>query len=135
MIGNPRYGIIGLVVLPYFLVFELTSAAVELFALVTFAAGSALGIVSPVTVFLFAVVCIGYAILLSLLALFIEGLTYQRYRTARDLGLVALGAVAENVGFRQIHAWWRLRGIATAVAGRGTTWSHVASEGEHAPAA
>ncbi len=53
----------------------------------------------------------------------------------RDLGLVALGAVAENVGFRQIHAWWRLRGIATAVTGRGTTWSHVAGEGQHAPAA
>jgi hypothetical protein len=47
----------------------------------------------------------------------------------------ALGAVAENVGFRQIHAWWRLRGIATAVAGRGTTWSHVAGEGQHAPVA
>ena len=45
MIGNPRYGRIGLVALPYYLFFELLAPFVELIALVAVPAGLLLGAV------------------------------------------------------------------------------------------
>jgi cellulose synthase/poly-beta-1,6-N-acetylglucosamine synthase-like glycosyltransferase len=117
MVGNPRFGFIGMVVLPYFVVFELASAVIELSALAVFVAGLLLGIVSPELTLLFIVDCIGYATLLSVLSLVIEEFSYYRYRTLRDIGLVTWGAIAENVGFRQAHAWWRVRGILAAMHG------------------
>ena len=43
MIGNPRYGRIGLVVLPYFLVFEMLGAVVEMFGVAVVVVGLVLG--------------------------------------------------------------------------------------------
>jgi cellulose synthase/poly-beta-1,6-N-acetylglucosamine synthase-like glycosyltransferase len=111
MIGNPRYGLIGTIVMPYFLLFELLSPVVELAALAAFAIGVPLGLVAVKTTVLFIVASIGYAVLLSLAAVAIEELTYHRYPGWRDLALMGMAAVAENVGFRQLHAWWRLRGL------------------------
>jgi cellulose synthase/poly-beta-1,6-N-acetylglucosamine synthase-like glycosyltransferase len=123
MIGNPRYGFMGLIVLPYFLIFELASAVIELAALVMFAAGVALGIVSPGLTVLFIVACIGYATLLSITSLMIEEFSYHRYRTWRDFGIVAFAGIAENVGYRQVHAWWRVRGIVAALRNRRAGWA------------
>jgi cellulose synthase/poly-beta-1,6-N-acetylglucosamine synthase-like glycosyltransferase len=123
MVGNPRFGFIGMVVLPYFVVFELASAIIELSALAVFVAGLLLGIVSPELTFLFIVDCIGYATLLSVFSLVIEEFSYYRYRTWRDIGLVTWGAIAENVGFRQAHAWWRVRGILAAMHGHSAGWA------------
>ncbi len=128
MIGNPRYGFIGMIVLPYFLFFELGSAVVELTGLIAFPIGLLLGIVSPWLTLLYIAVSIGYAILLSLLVLAIEEFSYNRYRSGRDVALAALAAVTENVGFRQMHAWWRLRGMITGVRGRLAKWE--TSDGE-----
>jgi cellulose synthase/poly-beta-1,6-N-acetylglucosamine synthase-like glycosyltransferase len=123
MIGNPRYGFIGLVVLPYFLVFELASAVVELTALVLFVAGVALGVIGPGLTVLFIVACIGYATLLSIISLAIEEFSYYRYRAWRDFAVVALAGIAENVGYRQVHAWWRVRGIAGATRSHRAGWA------------
>jgi cellulose synthase/poly-beta-1,6-N-acetylglucosamine synthase-like glycosyltransferase len=124
MIGNPRYGFIGLVVLPYFLIFELASAVIELTALLLFAAGVSLGIVSPGLTLLFIAACIGYATLLSIIALAVEQFSYYRYRTWRDFGIVAFAGIAENVGFHQLHVWWRVRGTVEAMLRRRAGWSH-----------
>jgi cellulose synthase/poly-beta-1,6-N-acetylglucosamine synthase-like glycosyltransferase len=40
MMFDPRYGKAGLVVLPFYLIFELASAVVEILAMVSFVAGS-----------------------------------------------------------------------------------------------
>jgi cellulose synthase/poly-beta-1,6-N-acetylglucosamine synthase-like glycosyltransferase len=122
MVFNPRYGFIGMVVLPYFVVFELGSAVIELLGLIAYPAGLALGIVNVRLTLLFVIVSIGYAILLTLLALVIEEFSYNQYRTFRDIATAALAAVMENLGYRQLHAWWRLRGILTTVRGRHAKW-------------
>lgn len=52
-----------------------------------------------------------------------EELAYHRYPTVRDFALLVYAAVAESAGFRQLHAWWRLRGLAGAVLRRGPAWA------------
>jgi cellulose synthase/poly-beta-1,6-N-acetylglucosamine synthase-like glycosyltransferase len=122
MMFNPRYGGVGMGVLPFYLVFELISAVVEVLAVVAFVAGLALGILNVPVVLLFIAAALGYGAFLTIVSVITEELTYHRYRSWRDFSLLLYGAVAENVGFRQLYAWWRVRGIIDAVTRRKATW-------------
>jgi hypothetical protein len=122
MIGNPRYGFLGVAVLPYFLLFELASAIVELAALAAFAVGIPLGAVAPGVGGLFAAAAIGYAILLSIVALAVEEFSFHRYPAWRDIALALYAAAAENIGFRQLHAWWRVKGMAGTLRRQQAPW-------------
>ena len=115
MIANPRYGFQGLVVAPYYLGFELLGAVVELVALPVFVAGLLLGIVSPAVALWFVVVAIAYPTLLTILALAIEEFSYHRYQAWGDLVRAVFAALFENLGVRQLGAWWRVGGIVHAV--------------------
>jgi cellulose synthase/poly-beta-1,6-N-acetylglucosamine synthase-like glycosyltransferase len=115
MIFNAGYGKVGLLVLPFYLVFELAGAVMELLAVAVFAVGLALGFISPDLALLFVTAWLGYGAFLTLVSVIAEELTYHRYASLRDFALLAYGAVAESAGFRQLHAWWRLRGLAGAV--------------------
>jgi cellulose synthase/poly-beta-1,6-N-acetylglucosamine synthase-like glycosyltransferase len=122
MLWNPRYGGVGMGVLPFYLVFELISAVVEVLAVIAFVAGLALGILNVPVVLLFIAAALGYGAFLTIVSVITEELTYHRYRSWRDFSLLLYGAVAENAGFRQIYAWWRVRGIVDALTRRKATW-------------
>ena len=86
MIGNPRYGRIGLVALPYYVVFELLAPVVELAGLVLVPLGLCARRGrrrrSPVR---FLLVAYGYALLVNLIALAVEEFTFHRYPRWSDL--------------------------------------------------
>jgi cellulose synthase/poly-beta-1,6-N-acetylglucosamine synthase-like glycosyltransferase len=129
MIGNPRYGRMGLVVMPYYLVFELLAPIVELVGVAAVVGALALGWLNLGFALLFAVVSVLYGVFLSVAALAIEEFSARRSRRWSDL-LAALGAaVLENVGFRQAHAWWRLRGLVAAMFHRSSTWGEMPRDG------
>ena len=107
LVGNPRYGTLGLFAVPYFLVFEFLSPLIELlgppFVLVWFL----LGRLSFTFLVAFLIVAILLGFLLSIAALALEEINFRRHERNRELvRLVALAAF-ENVGYRQIHAFWR----------------------------
>jgi cellulose synthase/poly-beta-1,6-N-acetylglucosamine synthase-like glycosyltransferase len=122
MIGNPRYGRIGVVVMPYFLFFELLGPVLEIVGVATVLLGLAFGLVNVPFALLFFVVAIGYGTVLSFAALAVEEASYRRYPRTRDLLVGFATSVVENVGFRQLHAWWRLRGLGAAIRGREGRW-------------
>jgi cellulose synthase/poly-beta-1,6-N-acetylglucosamine synthase-like glycosyltransferase len=122
MLFNPRYGAVGLVVLPFYLIFELVSAVVEVLAMAVFVIGLAAGVIDPAVVLLFAAAGLGYGAFLTIVSVITEELTYHRYESWRDFGLLLYAAIAENAGFRQFYAWWRLRGIIDAVLRRNANW-------------
>jgi cellulose synthase/poly-beta-1,6-N-acetylglucosamine synthase-like glycosyltransferase len=128
MIGNPRYGIIGLVVLPYYLVFELLGAVVELLGVFAVALSLALGILNLKFAILFFLASVGYGVLLSFATFALEEFSFHRYSRWHDLWAGAGASVMENVGYRQLHAWWRLRGIFAATFG-GPTWEEMPRDG------
>lgn len=135
MLFNPRYRGMGLVVLPFYLIFEVFSAVVEIAAVLAFIAGWAAGILSPALVLLFVAAGLGYGAFLTIVSIIVEELTFRRYRRWRDFALLVYGAVAENIGYRQLHAWWRLRGIVAAILRRKATWAEhpVPAEGPALP--
>jgi hypothetical protein len=122
MIGNPRYGRIGLVVLPYYLIFELLSPVVELVGVFVVALSFAFGLLNVHFAVLFALVAFGWGILLSVASLALEEFSYHRYRRWRDLAIAIAAAILENVGYRQLHAVWRLRGLADSLSGKEGAW-------------
>jgi cellulose synthase/poly-beta-1,6-N-acetylglucosamine synthase-like glycosyltransferase len=129
MIGNPRYGRIGLVALPYYVVFELLAPFVELAALVLLPLGLWRHAVDWNFAWRFALVAYGYGLLISLISLFIEEISFHRYPRWSDLVRGVLAAILENFGYRQILAVWQVTGAASAWHGRQAVWGTMHREG------
>jgi cellulose synthase/poly-beta-1,6-N-acetylglucosamine synthase-like glycosyltransferase len=110
MIGNPRYGIVGLLAMPYYVLFEALGPIIEVSGYVVTIGALSYGLIDwryAELVFLLSVV---YGTLISLAAVVLEEISYRRYRRVSDLlALIGLGVI-ENFGFRQLTTWWRLKG-------------------------
>ena len=117
MIGRPRYGTVGMVSLPGFLVFEMISPLVELSGYVLLPVLWAAGLLSPSLAGTFFVLAIMYMVLVSALAILLEDLAFRRYSSVKDLARLLVAAVLENFGFRQLTVWWRVRAFAEYLRG------------------
>jgi cellulose synthase/poly-beta-1,6-N-acetylglucosamine synthase-like glycosyltransferase len=109
MLGRPRYGAIGMVAMPAFVVFEMLGPLVELSGYVVVPLCWLLGILDTRFMIVFLVLAVLYGILLSVGAVLLEDVAFRRYARARDLALLVLIGVIENLGYRQATAWWRAR--------------------------
>jgi cellulose synthase/poly-beta-1,6-N-acetylglucosamine synthase-like glycosyltransferase len=110
MLFNPRYGRIGLVAYPYFFFLEMIGPIVEFTGYLVFLTVLALGIASLPFALLFLFVAVMLGSVLSIAAVGLEELTFRRYTRLRDLLRLFLLAFAENLGYRQILTYYRLRG-------------------------
>jgi len=129
MIGNPRYGRIGLIALPHYVLFELLAPFVELAALVLLPLGLWAGAVDLTFAWRFAIVAYVYGLFVSLLSLFLEEVSFHRYRRWSDLLRGVLAAVVENFGYRQLGAVWQVAGAIQAWRGRQAVWGTMHREG------
>jgi cellulose synthase/poly-beta-1,6-N-acetylglucosamine synthase-like glycosyltransferase len=109
MIGRPRYGSVGMISLPGFVVFEMLSPLVELSGYLLLPILWVFGLLNPTVAYTFFVLAIMYTILVSALAVLLEDIAFRRYPSVLDLGRLLIGAVLENFGFRQLTVWWRVR--------------------------
>ncbi|MGB3258682.1 MAG: glycosyltransferase family 2 protein, partial [Ornithinimicrobium sp.] len=129
MLGNPRYGRVGLVALPFYWVFELLAPIVEMGGLILVAVGWLLGVVDTGYLLLFMGVAYLFGMLVTLSAVTVEEYSFHRYGRWSDLLVTLWAALAENVGYRQFTALWRLQGWAASVAGRQQTWGVMTRTG------
>jgi cellulose synthase/poly-beta-1,6-N-acetylglucosamine synthase-like glycosyltransferase len=125
---NPRYGVLGMVVFPAFVLFEWMAPLIELLGLTLVVVGLILGQVSALFAVLFFSLACGLGVLLSMLALMLEELSFRRYGRARDRALLVVWAVLENLGYRQLTVWWRLRGVLSYVRGK-KSWGKMNRKG------
>lgn len=133
MVGNPRYGIVGVLVLVYFAVFEFLSPVFALLGLlVTFGLWVA-GVVSTTYVLSIVAVSLVLGVALSTVALSIEEFGYGRYTRRRDVLRLLGYTVWESVGYRQLHHVWRLLGFVDIARGK-TEWGAQKRRGLARPA-
>jgi cellulose synthase/poly-beta-1,6-N-acetylglucosamine synthase-like glycosyltransferase len=118
MIGNPRYGVVGLVALPYFLVFEFLGSVLELTGIAIVVVALLVGAVSVAFFVTFTVVAVLLWILLSFSAILLEEYAIRRYRNGADIARLVLFSVFESFGYRQLNAWWRCRAWVDLARGR-----------------
>ena len=144
MMFRPRYGVIGMVTMPWFLLFELLAPVFEVFGLAYFAVlVVGLGIehtflpewdvVNVPIVVLLLTASILFAIFVTLVALLAEEISFRRYRGLPDLFRAIRAAVVENVGYRQINAWWRLGGIIEVLRRSRHDWGDMQRKGFGTP--
>ena len=118
MLFNPRYGVTGLVVLPYYVFVELLAPVVELAGLGSLVLGLVFGIVDWSFAALFFLTAYGLGTALTAFTLIIEDLSFHRYDTFRDRAMLFWWALLENLGYRQMTVYWRLRGLWKFLRGR-----------------
>jgi hypothetical protein len=63
----------------------------------------------------------------------VEEVSFHRYNRWRDLGAVLAAAVLENIGYRQLTAYWRLQGSWAALRGRPAVWGTMVRQGFTTP--
>jgi cellulose synthase/poly-beta-1,6-N-acetylglucosamine synthase-like glycosyltransferase len=128
MLVNPRYGRIGLLAMPYFMLFEYLAPIMEVAGFVILPFAWALGLVEQAPFLLFLAAAVGYGLCLSLVTLLLEECSFRRYRTPGQLLGLAGVAVLENFGLRQLESWWRLVALITW-RGRPQTWGSAPRQG------
>ncbi len=109
MLGRPRYGSVGLLSMPGFVVFEMLSPVIEFSGYLLLPLLWATGRLSVAFTVTFMVIAVLYAVLVSVLAVLLDDITFRRYPRIRDLGLLILAGIVENLGYRQLTVWWRVR--------------------------
>jgi cellulose synthase/poly-beta-1,6-N-acetylglucosamine synthase-like glycosyltransferase len=128
VVFNPRYGAMGLVVAPYFVFVELLAPVVELIGLAALVAGLALGAVNVPFAVGFLIVAYGLGLLLTTLTIALEEWTYGGYGGLGDRLLLLLWGMLESLGYRQLTAVWRLRGMTRHMRGH-ADWGAMEREG------
>jgi cellulose synthase/poly-beta-1,6-N-acetylglucosamine synthase-like glycosyltransferase len=128
LIFNPKYGRIGLLVLPYYLFFETLGPLVELLGYVAVPCSYVLGLLSTDFLILFLILAIFFGAFLSISAVFLAELTYRRYPKWSHLSRMVWYALLENFCYRQMNALWRTQALIQFLMGR-TAWEHVEDKG------
>lgn len=140
MLFRPKYGVIGMVTMPWFLVFELLSPLVEVLGIVYFVVllgalglehwfDPGLDLVNPPVMVILLVASLLFAVFVTLVALLAEEVSFRRYRGLPDLFRAIFAAVEENFGYRQLHAFWRLGGIVDVVRKSRHDWGDMQRKG------
>jgi cellulose synthase/poly-beta-1,6-N-acetylglucosamine synthase-like glycosyltransferase len=128
MLLNPRYGRLGLLAFPYFFFLETLGPIVECLGYLAFVTTILMGKASSPYVLAFVGVSFFLGIALSIAALSLEEMTFERYPRARDLLQLFLLAALENLGYRQLNAVWRVRGFVSKLRGV-STWGTLERRG------
>ena len=133
MLFNRRYGVIGMIGMPYFVIFELIGPVIEITGLIVVPLSFAFGFVNLPFFVLFLTLAIFLGTMLSIASVILDDLSFQRFpRLSQVLRLVLYGLV-ENFGYRQLTLWWRVRGVIDY--GRGKkSWGDMQRKGFGRPA-
>ncbi|WP_239307987.1 MULTISPECIES: glycosyltransferase family 2 protein [unclassified Frankia] len=129
---NPRWGVLGLLVFPYFVLVELLGPVIEGLGLLGLVAAIALGAINLPFAALFLLVAYGWGVLLSLSAVLLDQSTGHGPGNPLDLALLISWSVLENLGYRQLTVIWRLRGILNFLRGR-QDWGTMVRRGFNPP--
>lgn len=109
LIFNPRARFLGFVTMPFLLVFEGLGPVVEVMGYGMMILGFATGMISTNGFLAFLAVAIGLGVALTLTSVLLEEMSFDTYPDLRQVLVLMGAAVAENFGYRQLTAWWRVQ--------------------------
>jgi len=107
MLLNPRYGRLGMLAMPYFLIIDALSPIVETLGYIFIPVSVLLNILSPQFALAFLFFSIFCGALLSQMAVGTEILLFRHYLQLRDRFLLLIAGIVESLGYRQLLAFER----------------------------
>ncbi len=108
LIGNPKYGLTGLVALPYQLFGELLHPFIEVIAMVAIILGFSLGVIDSSFLILFLLATWGITLMMTLFAIGMEMVTFSSIKGIKPMLKVIRAAFFEHLGYRQCYIFWKI---------------------------
>jgi poly-beta-1,6-N-acetyl-D-glucosamine synthase len=125
---NSRYGVLGMLSYPYWLVFEWLAPIIEFMGLIYFLVMAFTGQVY----WMFFLSLLGmvycFAIFFSGVAVFSEEISFQQYKKPRDMLKLLLTCLIEPIVFHPMTVYWAIRGNLDKIRGR-KTWGEMTRVG------
>jgi cellulose synthase/poly-beta-1,6-N-acetylglucosamine synthase-like glycosyltransferase len=128
MIGRPRHGLAGMLVMPLFVLFELLGPVVELFGYGWFALAVVFGFADPAFAVAFLIVAVLWGMLLTLVSLVADRWTYRPGERETGGAVMFVVALLENFGYRQLTMFFRLKGLLGLLTGQ-RGWGSIERRG------
>jgi cellulose synthase/poly-beta-1,6-N-acetylglucosamine synthase-like glycosyltransferase len=128
MFFNFKYGLLGSVVFPYYLIFEVLGPFLEITGYVVFILSLMLDIVPLNFAITFFAAAFLYGVVLSTLSVCLEELTFKKYTNPKHMIQLMTAALLENFGYRQLTAWWRFKGFLEYFIGK-RSWGKMEKKG------
>ena len=125
LLFDRRGGPPGWIGFPVMALFEWLGPAIEVAGYVVTIAAFAFGLISFTALAAFMLLALSLGILLSLNALLLEVMTFQAYEQPRQLLRLLLAVMLENLGYRQLNAIWRVRGLVEWASGASSVWGDM----------
>ena len=125
---NHRFGALGLVAFPYYILFEMVGPVIEISGYFVFMFALFFNLVSTPFAVAFLSAVILYGIVLSILSVILEELSFKKYPRLRDLIILFTAAVLENFGYRQLISWWRFKATVDYISGK-RSWGKMEKKG------
>jgi len=128
---NRNGGMVGWLAMPYMMFFELIGPIIELAGLISVAIGFYLGYISYEIALIFFTIAIGFGILLSLVAVLLEEMSFHIYTNPTYIFKLLICALIENFGYRQLNSFWRMKAMFLEITGRKSTWGSMKRKGNN----
>lgn len=109
LVFNHKYGMAGMLALPFQLFAELLHPFVEILAYTGVFVGAVLGLINLHFIILFFMVTWGITLILSIFSVMMEVITFKRVNRFADLLRLSLAAFLEHIGYRQAYLFWKLK--------------------------
>ncbi len=130
MLFRPRCGPIGMLGLPYNLLIEVAGPLIEVSGYVALVVAVATGGVNGWYFALFFLLAVGYGMLLSVASLLLDDLQAADPSRRRDILALLAAAIVENLGYRQLQAFWRVQASVDFLRKKGG-WGEMRRTGFH----
>lgn len=109
MFLNPKFGLMGILAIPYYWVIEMIGPIIEVLGYITVIASYFLGLLSYEFAIIFFIMSVLYGVFLSLASVMLEEYNFMKYKKIGDYLKMVLYALVENFGYRQLTTWWRAK--------------------------
>lgn len=125
---NPRYGILGMLSYPYWMLYEYWAPIIEFVGLIITIVFALLGILNWKFFGLLLLFSYIFAVSFSLLAIYVEESTFKRYNTFKDLRKLVLVALVEPFIFHPVTVYAALKGNWEKIKGK-SGWGDMTRKG------
>jgi len=111
LLFNYKHKMVGMVSMPFYLLFAFLAPVVEVMAYIIIPYAYFTDKISLESVSMFLFVAIGLGILISICSVFLETLTFNRYKGTSNIIKIYFYAILENFGYKQLGAVFRFFGL------------------------
>jgi cellulose synthase/poly-beta-1,6-N-acetylglucosamine synthase-like glycosyltransferase len=108
---NPRFSWLGILVYPYYTFFEVFGPLIEITGYAVFILSLLLNIIPSSFALAYISIVIVYGVVHSTLSIYLEELSFRKYKNSKQLIILVLASFLENFGYRQLTSFWRFRAL------------------------